>query len=167
MKWNCRLRGLTLFVFNFGVESLELSVKLVRFPWQLPSLNATFFQTDNQKAVLFTVFSSLELFFSCCTVLRWRKKTYFKRRPLFCSQIFSVSKCCDIQGSHLIGYLRISLIIDQSELTLLCAELPERFSYFNQSELSNFFMYIIRLKLYLWLQNRTSAQREFHLKSQV
>ena len=31
MKWNRRLRGLTMFVFNFGVESLEQSVKLGRF----------------------------------------------------------------------------------------------------------------------------------------
>ena len=29
VKWN-RLRGLTMFVFSFGVESLELSVKLGR-----------------------------------------------------------------------------------------------------------------------------------------
>ena len=27
MEWNRRLRGLTMFVFNFGVESLEQSVK--------------------------------------------------------------------------------------------------------------------------------------------
>ena len=63
--------------------------------------------------------------------LRWRKKTYLKRRPLFRSQIFKF--CCDIQGSHLIGYLWVSLIIDQSEclicfflcteLTLFCTEL--------------------------------------------
>ena len=30
MKWNRRLRGLTMFVFSFSVESLELSVKLGR-----------------------------------------------------------------------------------------------------------------------------------------
>ena len=28
MKWNRRLRGLIMFAFNFGVESLEQSVKL-------------------------------------------------------------------------------------------------------------------------------------------
>ena len=28
MKWNRRLRGLTMFAFNVGVEALELSVKL-------------------------------------------------------------------------------------------------------------------------------------------
>ena len=72
-----------------------------------------------------------------------------------------------IQGSHLIGYLWVSLIIDQSEcliyyflcteltlfcteLTLFCTELPENCIYLNQSELSNFSMYIIRLKI-IWL----------------
>ena len=29
MKWNRRLRGLIMFAFNFGVESLEQSVKLI------------------------------------------------------------------------------------------------------------------------------------------
>ena len=72
-------------------------------------------------------------------------------------QIFKC--CCDIQGSHLIGYLLVSLIIYQSEclicyflcteltlfcteLTLFCTELPENCIYLSQSELSNFFMYI-------------------------
>ena len=31
MKWNRRFRGLTMFVFDFGVGSLEQSVKLGRF----------------------------------------------------------------------------------------------------------------------------------------
>ena len=73
-------------------------------------------------------------------------------------QIFKF--CCDVQGSHLIGYLWVSLIIDQSEclicyfffteltpscteLTLFCTELPENCIYLNQSELRNFSMYII------------------------
>ena len=46
MKWNRRLRGLIMFAFNFGVESLEQSVKLslrnFQFPRQFPSLNTTF-----------------------------------------------------------------------------------------------------------------------------
>ena len=46
-----------MFVFNFGVESLEQSVK------------HHFFQTDNRKAVLFTVFLLLQLFFSYCIVV--------------------------------------------------------------------------------------------------
>ena len=60
-----------MFVSNFGVESLEQSVKrgqLVIFDSSaIPSSFSKhhFFQTDNQKAVLFTVFSLFELFFSC------------------------------------------------------------------------------------------------------
>ena len=64
--------------------------------------------------------------------------------------------CCDIQGLHLISYLWVSLIIDQSEclicyflcteLTLFCTELPENCIYLNQSELSNFSMYIIKVQ---------------------
>ena len=57
-----------MFVFNFGVESLEQSVKLGRLLFSIslaiPSSNHHFFQADNQKAVLFTVFTLLELFFS-------------------------------------------------------------------------------------------------------
>ena len=65
--------------------------------------------------------------------------------------------CCDIQGSHLIGYLRVSLIIDQSEclicfflcteLTLFCTELPEDCICYNQPKLSNFSMYIINIEI--------------------
>ena len=92
---------------------------------------------------------------------------YLKRRPLFRSQIFKF--CCDIQGSHLIGCLWISLNIDQSEclicyslctkLTLLCTELtpfctelPENCFYLNQSELSNFSFILLCLKSFLWFQ---------------
>ena len=100
------------------------------------------------------MFSLFEQFFS----FGGEKKTYLKCRLLFRSQIFKF--CCDIQGSHLIGYLWVSLIIDQSEclicyflcteltlfcteLTLSCTELSETCIYLNQSELSNFSMYII------------------------
>ena len=78
MEWNRRLRSSTMFVFNFGVESLEQSVKLDRLVI-LISLAISFskhhfFQIDNQKAVLFTVFSLLELFFSCCIVVAVAKE---------------------------------------------------------------------------------------------
>ena len=86
-------------------------------------------------------------------LLRWRKKTYSKRRPLFRSQIFRVAKCCDIQGSHLIGYLWVSLIIDQSEclvcyflcteLTLFCIKSPENAFILTNQNWVIFFMYII------------------------
>ena len=58
-----------MFVFNFGVGSLEQSVKLGRLvisiSLAIPFSKRHFFQTDNQKAVLFTVVSLFELFFSC------------------------------------------------------------------------------------------------------
>ena len=142
MKWNCRFRGLTMFVFNFGFRSLEQSVKLGR----LPSLNTTFSKPTTKSSVFYSFFVVWAVF-----QLLWRKKTYLKRRPLLRSQIFKF--CCDIHGSHLIGYLWVSLIIDQSEclicyflcteLTLFCTELPENCFNLNQSELSNFSMYII------------------------
>ena len=58
-------------VFNFGVESLEQSVKLDRFVILISLAIPLFkhhsvFQTDNQRTVLFTVFPLLELFFNCC-----------------------------------------------------------------------------------------------------
>ena len=168
MEWNRRLWGLTMFVFNFGVESLERSVKLDRLviliSLAIPLSKHHFFQTDNQKAVLFTAFSLSELFFSCCIVVAVAKENLLKTPAIVSLANFQIFKfCCDIQGSHLIGYLWVSLIIDQSEclicyflcteltlfcteLTLFCTELPENCIYLNQSELSNFFMYIINLK---------------------
>ena len=58
-------------VFNFGVESLEQSVKLDRFVILISLAIPLFkhhsvFQTDNQRTVLFTVFPLLELFFNYC-----------------------------------------------------------------------------------------------------
>ena len=78
MKWNRRLRCLIMFAFNFGVESLELSVKLSLLKifnfLAIPFSKHHFFQTDNQRVVLFTVFSLLELFFSCCRVVAVAKE---------------------------------------------------------------------------------------------
>ena len=51
MEWNRRLRGFTMFVFNFGVESLEQSVKLdglvTLFSLAIPFSKHHFCQTDN------------------------------------------------------------------------------------------------------------------------
>ena len=149
MRWNLRLRGLTMFAFNFGIESLQQSVKLDLLPRQFPSLNTTFSKPKSRAFYgAFVVRTAFQLL-----LLRWRKKTYSKRRPLFRSQIFSVAKCCDIQGSHLIGYLWVSLIIDQSEclvcyflcteLTLFCIKLPENAFILTNQNWVIFFMYII------------------------
>ena len=82
MKWNRRLRGLTMFVFNFGVESLEQSVKLGRFviliSLAIPFSIHHIFQTDNRKVLLFTVFLLLELFLSYCIVVGVLKENLLK-----------------------------------------------------------------------------------------
>ena len=44
----------------------------------IPFSKHHFFQTDNQKAVLFTVFLLLELFFSCCIVVVLLKENLLK-----------------------------------------------------------------------------------------
>ena len=83
MKWNRLLRGLTVFVFNFGVESLEQSVKLgqlvILISLAIPFSIQHIFQTDNRKALLFTVFLLLELFFSYCIVVAVLKENLLKR----------------------------------------------------------------------------------------
>ena len=64
MEWNRRLQGLIMFFLNFGVESLELDRLVILISLAIPFSKHHFFQTDNQKAVLFVVFSLLTLFFS-------------------------------------------------------------------------------------------------------
>ena len=73
MEWNRRLRRLTMFVFNFGVESLEQSVKLDRLviliSLAIPFSKHHFLQTDNQKAVLYTFFvvrAAFQLLYCFC-----------------------------------------------------------------------------------------------------
>ena len=68
-----------MFVFTFGVESLEQSVKLDRL---IILIFLAIFQTDNQKVVLFTVFSLLELFFSCCIAVAVAKENLLKTSPI-------------------------------------------------------------------------------------
>ena len=55
MEWSRRLRGLTMLVFNFGVQSLEQSVELdqlvILISLAIPLSKHHFFQIDNQKAV--------------------------------------------------------------------------------------------------------------------
>ena len=64
MEWSRRLRGLTMLVFNFGVQSLEQSVELDRLviliSLTIPLSKHHFFQTNNQKAVHFTVRQSMQ-----------------------------------------------------------------------------------------------------------
>ena len=64
-----------MFVFYFGVESLEQCVKLGRLViFDFLGNSHYFFYTDNQKALLFTLFSLLELFFSCYVIVAVAKE---------------------------------------------------------------------------------------------
>ena len=67
-----------MFVFSFGIGSLEQSVKpgrlVISISSAIPFSKHHFFQTDNQRVVLFTVFSLLELFFSYCIVVAVAKE---------------------------------------------------------------------------------------------
>ena len=117
-----------------------------------------FFQTDNQKAVLFTVLSLFELFFSCGS----ERKQLKTLAMVSLANLHICKFYCDIQSSH--------LIIDQSEclscyflcteLTLLYTELTENCIYLNQSELNIFpcillvtkhFSFVKRERLFLHL----------------
>ena len=132
--------------FNFGVESLEQSVKLDRLvifisALAIPFSNTTFSKPTTKKQCFLQCFRCKNCFPAAVVLLHWWKKTYFKRRPLFRSQIFSVAERYDVQGSHLIGCLWVSLIIEQSEclvcyflcteLTLFSIELFENCIYLN------------------------------------
>ena len=126
MKWNHCFWGLTMFVSNFGVGSLEQSVKLgwlvILISLAIPFSKRHFFQTKNQKAVLFQCFHCLSCFSAAVA-----KENLLKTQAIVLLANFQIFKfCCDIQGSHLIGYLWVSLIIDQSECLIcyfLCTEL--------------------------------------------
>ena len=106
-----------------------------QFPRQFPSLNTTFFQTDNQKEVLLQCFVVRAVFPVAVLLSRWRKKTYLKRRPLLRSHIFSVFQMLrhprlafDCLSVIFFDYwpIRVSgLLLLCTELTLFCTELPE------------------------------------------
>ena len=131
-----------------------------RFPRQFPSLNTTFSKRTTKKQCFLQCFRCLSCFSAAVA-----KENLLKTPAIVSLANFQIFKfCCDIQGSHLIGYLRVFLIIDQSEclicfslyteltlscteLTLFCTELPENCICYNQSKLSNFSMYIIRWKI--------------------
>ena len=137
----------------------KFSISFLNFPFlsQFLSLNTTFSKSTTQKAVLFTVFSLLELFFSRCIVV-----TVAKGNLLNTPAIVSLANFQRIQmlwhprlaldwlsGSFFDYWpIRMSgLLLLCPELTLFCTELPENCIYISQSELSNFLMYIINCKI--------------------
>ena len=68
-----------MFVFDFGVKSLEQSVKLDRLviliSLAIPTLNTTFPKNNNQKAVFLQCFRCSSFFFSCCIDRQSDRKT--------------------------------------------------------------------------------------------
>ena len=104
--------------------------------------------------MLFTVFSLLELFFSYCIVVAVAKENLLETRAIVSLANFQRIQMLrhprlafDWLSVSFFDYwpIRMSgLLLLCTELTLLCIELPENCIYLNQSELSNFFMYIIR-----------------------
>ena len=99
MKWNRRFRGLTMFVFNFGVGSLEQSVKpgrLVIFDF----LNTTFSKPTTKKQRLLQCFHCLSCFSAAVA-----KENLLKTPAIALLANIQIFKfCCDIKGSNLIGY---------------------------------------------------------------
>ena len=98
-----------MFVFNFGVESLEQSVRLdllvILISLEVLFYKHCFFQTDNQNAVLFSMFSLLKLFFSCYIVVAVAKENLLETSATVSLTNFQRSQILRHPGSHLIGYL--------------------------------------------------------------
>ena len=104
--------------------------------------------------MLFTVFSLLEVFFSDCIVVAVAKENLLETQAIVSLANFQHIQMLrhprlafDWLSVSFFDYwpIRMSgLLLLCTELTLLCIELPENCVYLNQSELSNFFMYIIR-----------------------
>ena len=80
--------------------------------------NQSFIQTDNQRAVLFTVSSLLELFLSCCIVVTVAKENLIEMPAIVLLANFQRSQMLR-QLRLALDWLSVSLFIDQSEC-LLC-----------------------------------------------
>ena len=99
--------------------------------------------------MFFTVFSLLELFFSCCKIPAIVLIANFQRIQMLRHQRLaldwlSVSFICLLTNQNV-----WFVILLCTELTLFYTELPENCIYLNQSELSNFFIYIINKEMVL------------------
>ena len=96
MKWNHCFWGLTMFVYNFGVGSLEQSVKLgwlvILISLAIPCSKHQFFQINNQKAVLFQCFHCLSCFSAAVA-----KENLLKTPAIVSLANFQIFKfCCNI-----------------------------------------------------------------------
>ena len=154
LSMKCRLRGLTMFVFSFGVKSLELNVKLGRLVTFDFLLRTPLFPNLQPKSSafysVFVVRAVSQLLYCCCGGERKPADHCFARKF---SAYPNVAK--SKARTWLAVYEFLCLLTNQNvwfvillctELTLFCTEIPENCIYLNQSELSNFFMYIIRNK---------------------
>ena len=159
MKWNHCLRGLTSFVFNFSAEPLKQSVKLSWFVifnfLGNPFSKHHFFQTDNQKAVLFTIFLLLELFFSCCIVVVLLKENLLKTLAIILRTNFQHIQMLQSKAHIWLAICEFFWLLTNQNvwfvscshwINLFCIELPENCYYLDQSELSNFFILLISVQ---------------------
>ena len=80
--------------------------------------NQSFIQTDNQRAVLFTVSSLLELFLSCCIVVTVAKENLIEIPAIVLLANFQRIQMLQ-QLRLALDWLSVSLFIDQSEC-LVC-----------------------------------------------
>ena len=80
--------------------------------------NQSFIQTDNQRAVLFTVSSLLELFLSCCIVATVAKENLIEIPAIVLLANFQRVQMLQ-QLRLALDWLSVSLFIDQSEY-LVC-----------------------------------------------
>ena len=108
--------------------------------------------------MLFTVSSLLELFLSCCIVVTVAKGNLIEMSAIILLANFQRIQMLrhpwlafDWLSVSFFDYLPIRMsgffLFFCTELTLFCIVLPENCIYLNQSELSNFFMSIIRAKI--------------------
>ena len=80
--------------------------------------NQSFIQTDNQREVLFTVSSLLELFLSCCIVVTVAKENLIEMPAIVLLANFQRVQMLQ-QLRLALDWLSVSLFIDQSEC-LVC-----------------------------------------------
>ena len=79
--------------------------------------NQSFIQTDNRRAVLFTVSSLLELFLSCCIVITAKEKLIEMPAIVLLANFQRIQMLRQLRLA--LDWLSVSLFIDQSEC-LVC-----------------------------------------------
>ena len=89
-----------------------------------------------------------------------------KQKYTMIFNIFQAQKSSK-SGLTVQGIVQSGLLLLYTELTLFCNELPENCIYLNQSELSNFFMYLImNVNIYIPILILLNTMLYFYLYSQ-